>query len=268
MQESSFPGGDAPGATPSDRVWRREYTEELDSTQDELKRRLRRGEAVDGVVLRAGAQTAGRGRRGDPWRSPPGGCYQTVAVEQSALAFSAPGFTLAVGVCLAEELRRRGVECLVKWPNDLYVSDLKLGGVLVESVRQHLLVGTGINVANEPPAGGTALAGWAVEAVAELAFAAVVRALRSHALARGGSEVGLRQRFARMDWLAGKRVSVGAATTEAVSGRRPALGADSLVHGVASGIDESGCLLVTEPGGALVRVHSGTVRSYGRGPAD
>lgn len=244
--------------------WHGEYVEELDSTQEELKRRLRRGEEVDGVVLRAAVQTAGRGRRGGVWRSEAGGCYQSVAVKQRDLIADAPGLTLAVGVCLAEGLRRRGVDCWVKWPNDLYVSDLKLGGVLVESVRRHLLVGVGINVANEPPPGGVALAGWPVEEVAELAWTGVVRALDSFAPARAGPPTDPLRRFERVDWLAGKRVSVGAAAAEVVGGERTGFSSQPSVQGIASGIDDTGCLLLTaDAGGTVVRIRSGTVTSVG-----
>ncbi|WP_376695735.1 biotin--[acetyl-CoA-carboxylase] ligase [Wenzhouxiangella sp. EGI_FJ10305] len=104
-------------------------------------------------ALVAEAQTAGRGRRGRGWQSPPGsGLYLSLAWHfESGLAGLAP-LSLVVGLAAAETLRSAsGAPVEVKWPNDLFVADAKLGGCLVELGGAaegpcRAVVGIGINL--------------------------------------------------------------------------------------------------------------------------
>ncbi len=115
-----------------------------------LLRRLRR--ASPRLTVAALEQTAGRGRHGRPWISLAGsGLYVSLLrlVRRSELA----AVPMLAGVGLAAALRRvAGVDCRLKWPNDLLVGGRKLGGVLVEAVsRGHgrpigTVIGFGINV--------------------------------------------------------------------------------------------------------------------------
>lgn len=105
----------------------------------------------------AEAQTAGRGRRGRGWRSPPGsGLYLSLAWHfESGLAGLAP-LSLVVGLTTAETLRQAGGAAVqVKWPNDLFVGDAKLGGCLVELGGAaegpcRAVLGIGINLFRTP----------------------------------------------------------------------------------------------------------------------
>lgn len=136
----------------------------LPSTQDEARRWLEAGEDVHGVVVRAASQSAARGQRARDWSSGLGGSYQTLIVREAGLAHPSPpqaAVVLALG--LAQTLQRYGVQVGLKWPNDLYYRGKKLAGVLVEAVQGHLLVGVGLNVANEVPEGAVGLRGWDVE---------------------------------------------------------------------------------------------------------
>src|SRR5829696_5507314 len=78
--------------------------------------------APHGAVAVAFAQTAGRGRQGRTWFSPPGaGLYMSVLVRNGAIA---PLLTLAGGVAVAEGIRRAtGLPPAIKWPNDIVVAD-------------------------------------------------------------------------------------------------------------------------------------------------
>lgn len=237
-------------------AWRIVNVGDVGSTQAEAKRLLATGPGFDGVVLRATSQTAGLGRRGGNWRSGPGGSYQTFVVPAAWLPNGAAGLTLAIGVELAERFRAAGARCEVKWPNDLYYLDRKLGGVLVEGVRDHFLVGVGVNVTNEVPDSATALRGWDVPAVSDLVIEAVTAAV--HAV--GANEVPvpetMRARFAALDWLAGKLVTV----SDVGDGAR----VDS-VSGVAAGIDALGRLVLESPDtGERTAVGSGTVSGVER----
>ncbi|MEO1236199.1 MAG: biotin--[acetyl-CoA-carboxylase] ligase [Planctomycetota bacterium] len=101
-----------------------------------------------GAVVVADGQTAGRGRQGKAWHSPPGkGLALSVAV---ASVRASDRLSLAVGVTLAEALDRwlvpAGRSTGIKWPNDLVVDGRKLGGVLVEAAEGFAVVGVGLNV--------------------------------------------------------------------------------------------------------------------------
>jgi len=106
----------------------------------------------EGVVVVADEQTAGRGRRGHSWFSPPGsGLYVSVVLVPSRAcvdpARATRLLTLAVGVALAEAVEAAaGLRVDLKWPNDLYVARRKLAGILAEASGDAVVVGYGINV--------------------------------------------------------------------------------------------------------------------------
>lgn len=104
------------------------------------------------AVCSAEAQTSGRGRRGERWVSPVArNLYFSLRYEVPAGNPYPKGLSLSVGVVIARAIKAGcGVPVKVKWPNDLYVLDRKLGGILVEiSVRPNgnldVIVGVGIN---------------------------------------------------------------------------------------------------------------------------
>jgi BirA family transcriptional regulator, biotin operon repressor / biotin---[acetyl-CoA-carboxylase] ligase len=111
----------------------------------------------EGLVVVADEQTAGRGRRGHTWFSPPGsGLYVSVVLAPASAshdpARATTLLTLAAGVALAEGIERAaGLRIDLKWPNDLQISRRKLGGILAESSgagdrSDTVVVGYGINV--------------------------------------------------------------------------------------------------------------------------
>ncbi len=99
------------------------------------------------LVLLAREQTAGRGRHGRDWVSPAGqGIYTSLLLSVGdAEALSA--LPLRVPLALCRGLAEAGVDCAIKWPNDLVVDGRKLGGVLIEALSggRALIVGYGIN---------------------------------------------------------------------------------------------------------------------------
>src|SRR5690606_18635680 len=102
----------------------------------------------EGSVIVADAQTAGRGRAGRRWWSPPGaGLYVSIVLRPPREVV--PLLTLAAGVAAAEGVEAAtSLGVAVKWPNDLYVAGRKLGGILTESRGglSCVIVGAGINV--------------------------------------------------------------------------------------------------------------------------
>ena len=102
------------------------------------------------VLLIAGEQTAGRGRRGRRWHSAPGAALTfSLARRVRRPARELAALSLVTGVAAARALRSLGVPVELKWPNDLVAGGGKLGGILVETRaagRESLAVfGIGIN---------------------------------------------------------------------------------------------------------------------------
>lgn len=132
---------------------RLEMMAEIDSTNEALKRRATESD-IHGLCLIAEQQTAGRGRLGKCWISPPesnlylslGWCLETDPAELG-------GLSLAIGAAIADNLESGfDVPVQLKWPNDMYLGGLKCGGILVELIHSgedgcHVVVGVGLNIA-------------------------------------------------------------------------------------------------------------------------
>jgi BirA family biotin operon repressor/biotin-[acetyl-CoA-carboxylase] ligase len=142
----------------------------LASTQDEARRLARTGERD--VVVVAGEQTGGHGRRGRSWTSPPGNLYATVVAAPGFAPAYRPAASLiaATALCRAiEDLAPAPVPVAVKWPNDVLLDGRKLAGLLLEITGDDaVLIGCGVNVRTAPPEFPEAatLAGAGVEATA------------------------------------------------------------------------------------------------------
>lgn len=124
----------------------------IDSTNQYLLERLETLQSGDACI--AEYQQAGRGRRGRQWFSPFGAnLYLSMfwRLEQGPAA--AVGLSLVIGIVMAEVLQELGAENVrVKWPNDLYLNDRKLAGILVELTGKtgdaaQIVIGAGINLA-------------------------------------------------------------------------------------------------------------------------
>ena len=113
-------------------------------------------DAPHGTVIRAVAQTAGRGQRGNSWESEPGKNLTVSIVVRPDNISAGDQFLIcrAVSVALVQLLDRvlpRGVEAEIKWPNDIYVGDKKICGILIEnsltgSTIDRSILGIGLNV--------------------------------------------------------------------------------------------------------------------------
>ncbi len=125
----------------------------LASTNTEARRLAEEG-APGGTVVLADRQSAGRGRRGRLWHSPPGkGIYFSLVLRPPGFspAAAAP-VTLATAVAVARCLRKKtGLSVSVKWPNDLLMGTKKIGGILTEAriseqALLYIVLGIGLNV--------------------------------------------------------------------------------------------------------------------------
>ncbi len=132
--------------------------ESLDGTNAALKRLVEEGSDVgEGVTVWAKMQTAGRGRAGRTWASPPGNVYVSILVAVPDVKADAPqlGFVAALAVVDAIfELPRHNAPppaVMCKWPNDVLVDGAKVCGILPELVtgpdqRSWIVLGIGVNL--------------------------------------------------------------------------------------------------------------------------
>jgi BirA family biotin operon repressor/biotin-[acetyl-CoA-carboxylase] ligase len=125
------------------------------STNDEAKRLARAG-AAEGTLVWAREQTAGRGRRGRSWASPPGNLYLSLVQRPDCLADRAAQLGFVAALAVGDALRPH-CETACKWPNDLLAGGRKIAGILLESetgaggVPAFVVVGVGVNLASAPP---------------------------------------------------------------------------------------------------------------------
>ena len=148
-----------------------EVLPEIASTNSELMRRARTG-SLEPVLLVAQRQTAGRGRLGRSWAGDAGRSL-TFSLGLPLAPGDWSGLSLAVGVSLAESLHPR---IQLKWPNDLWLADRKLAGVLIETASfgegagpgRYAVIGIGINIGAREAAGLSIAPAWLRELLPEV----------------------------------------------------------------------------------------------------
>ena len=122
------------------------WYDEVDSTNDVAKSWAQSG-AIEGSVVCAEVQSAGRGRRGAVWVCPAGeGLAFSVILRPTMSRALWPRIALVAGLAVAQSLEKLGLAAELKWPNDVLVAGKKICGVLVEAVGDAVIVGIGINV--------------------------------------------------------------------------------------------------------------------------
>ena len=233
-----------------------EVEREIDSTNAALKRRAL-SEDIHGVALFAETQTAGRGRLGRVWVSPPkSNIYLSLGWRTGLEPLKLAGLSLAAGCAIGEGLERNfGLKMQLKWPNDLYLGGKKCGGVLIDLVQSSnqdwtIVVGVGINVAMPNSGGNDIDQPWT-----DLSSHSAVPLTRNEV---GGQLLGAlvpllsswqvgafsqwRESWSRRDLMAGHQITVQQGN-HSISGR-------------ADGVDQSGALRVVTNEGLTV-VQSG-----------
>jgi BirA family biotin operon repressor/biotin-[acetyl-CoA-carboxylase] ligase len=118
-----------------------------------VARELAGAGAPHGTVVTADEQTAGRGRQGRAWTAPPGAALlYSAVVRPLEPRHSLLPLAVALAVCEVAEQSRPGIECKVKWPNDIHLDGRKLAGILIEARPQDgwAVIGVGLNLAIAP----------------------------------------------------------------------------------------------------------------------
>ena len=218
------------------------------STNDEA-RVLAEAGAPSGTVVTAAEQDAGRGRHGRRWSAPAGSALLCSAILRplgaghSLLPLAAP-----LAVCDAIEALAP-VRCAVKWPNDVWIDQRKVAGILIEArPPEWAVIGIGINLsvaAGEFPEDLR----WPATSVGHGAGSAAALDALTGPLSRwvGADPDGVVEAFASRDALRGREVSW------------EGVGDQGTGSGVAAGIDARGDLLVRTAGGEEIALGSGEV---------
>ncbi|MBB3195981.1 biotin--[acetyl-CoA-carboxylase] ligase [Roseateles terrae] len=202
----------------------------------------RRQHDLHPCLLVAEHQTHGRGRQGRAWHSTAGASL-TFSILLPLEVSDWSGLSLVVGTAIAEALDPDGQRLQLKWPNDLWLDQRKLGGILIETVpagsSRMAVIGVGLNVSDRARVADSQLStGFAClqellpevtppQALARLA-PALLKALAGFPVDGFGA---WRERFARRDLLLGQSVTAG------------------VLEGTAMGVSERGELLVQTPAG-------------------
>lgn len=233
--------------------WRLRVEESLPSTSDLVLRLAAAGEP-EGLAVLARRQTAGRGRDGRAWSSPPGNLYLSVLLRPGGAAREAGGYALLAAVALAEALEPElpdPTALRVKWPNDLLLGGAKLAGVLCESAAGEdgtldwLVMGLGANLAVAPDLPDRPTARLPAPVAPETVAARVLRALDTWRARIAGEGLGpLLDAWMRRGPEAGARLTL--------------RGGAAVTTGLYRGLDRDGALLLETEAG-IRRFASGEV---------
>ena len=238
------------------------FHDRVESTNDLAKAMALEG-AENGTVIIAEEQTSGRGRMGRKWLSPPSSNLLFSLLLRPDL-YTEKVFTLTMLLALStvEAVETQtGVNAMIKWPNDIYVQDRKLAGILTEfSVTgnrlSHVILGIGINVNWDPEEAtgshmlypATSLMREAGHTVSrEFLLINILSAYETHYMdvSRNGP-ARVQELWNKRSMLTGRNVSVEISNNE-------------VINGTAIGIDEKGALLVSDIKGQTHTILNGDV---------
>jgi BirA family biotin operon repressor/biotin-[acetyl-CoA-carboxylase] ligase len=212
-----------------------EVLQRIDSTNTEVMRRAKTGQ-LDPILLVAEQQTAGRGRLGRNWHSSDADPKSLPLMFSLGMVLSPAswsGLSLAVGVSVAQSLHP---DLRLKWPNDVWLDNRKLGGILIETASfgddRYVVIGVGINVGPRPAAGLSTPPAWLQEVQPDMDAASALQRILP-ALVHGIQQfeakgfAPFQAGFNALDALAGRVINLSDGTT-----------------GQSRGVDASGALLV------------------------
>ncbi|MFH2122251.1 MAG: biotin--[acetyl-CoA-carboxylase] ligase [Pseudomonadota bacterium] len=239
------------------------FLETVDST-NQMARELAAAGNPHGYAVVASSQKAGRGRLGKSWQSPPGkGLYSTILLRPGLCIQDYSKLTLTAGLAVSQIIEEMcQLKVALKWPNDIYISGRKCGGILVESsslqgeVDEYFaLVGIGVNVNVDKDSFTadlqTSATSLFLESGKEFEILTLFEAIRTRLLqlvsqlAREGFADILDQ-WRERDMLQGRWLQWLTPTGE-------------VVYGESMGVDNSGTLSVRDRSGTIHEVLSGDV---------
>ena len=121
--------------------------DKISSTQDYAHDLIADGKAANKTIIKALAQSAGRGRYRRTWVSHHGNLYTSFIYK---VPERDPKLSYAVAVAVAETLENFGLKPQIKWPNDVLIDGKKISGILIEYSQNFVIIGIGINIQTCP----------------------------------------------------------------------------------------------------------------------
>lgn len=214
----------------------------IDSTNQYLLNKI--SSLTSGDSCTAEFQSKARGRRGNQWFAPFGSnLYFSMYWRLDQGIAAVMGLSLVVGIVVADTLRQlSGQDIKVKWPNDLYLNDKKLAGILVELVARtgdlaHAVIGVGVNLNMKNPDTNIVNQEWACLGAIDrnLCVAKIAQALKIKLTAfEQNGLASFIEDWDRLDNFANRHVKL--------------LIGDNVVRGIAKGINEQGALMLEQAG--------------------
>lgn len=240
--------------------FRLEQRAKIDSTNDEA-RRLAAAGFGHGTVVSAVEQSAGRGRRGRAWMSPPGNLHCSILLDRGPDPAAAPQLTFVAAIALRDALADLALipDFRVKWPNDVLCAGAKIAGMLLEQAGDLIILGVGVNVVAHPdqalyPATSLAKTGSGAEAL-DVLTAFCERLGHWYGIWRAEGFAPIREA-----WL---EVAVGLG--QPVTAR---LADESVLEGRFSGLAPDGALEMADENNHIRRILAGDVFFNGTGGSD
>lgn len=230
----------------------------IDSTNTEAAKQARLG-ADEGLCVLARQQTAGRGRKGRAWVSDmDAGLYFSLVLRPKVAVRYLPLITLMTGVAVHDALREFDLRPDIKWVNDILIGDLKISGILAETVDTPqglaVVVGIGVNLTSRAFPDEIAATATSIETKTGRPIAAdeVAEQLTGYLSyfyeilnAPGGPAEIVDQWRRRSSYFSGKSVRV---TLES-----------EVIEGTTDGLEENGALRVKTQGGSVTIIQAGDV---------
>ncbi len=210
------------------------------------------GSAGEGFWLRAERQSGGVGRLGRKWESPEGNLYCSTIVDIRAGDPAPSSLSFLAGLAVYDAIRSflPDADMVLKWPNDILVSRAKICGILLERVKDQVVVGIGVNIAVAPEVADRAVTsladqGASVDAAGFLAclsqaFEALVKIWRERGVAYILSE------WQKLAHPVGSMISTSDERGEKITGEF-------------AGLTAEGALCLRKTDGTLIEIHAGDI---------
>jgi len=128
------------------------YLESIDSTQKELKKLLKEKVVKAPYALVSKSQTEGEGSRDNTWTGLEGNLFLSFCISLKELPpdLKLESASIYFAYILKETLADEGSQVWLKWPNDFYINNLKIGGMITSLVDEMLVCGVGLNLVENP----------------------------------------------------------------------------------------------------------------------
>lgn len=134
-----------------------DWFEELSSTHQYVIDGLRKGILYAPYAVGVDRQTEGIGSRGNQWFGEKGNLFFSFCVEEKHLSSDLPLASISIyfSAVTKEILEERGSQVWLKWPNDFYLKDKKIGGIITTKIGSCIVGSIGLNLCSSPPEFGT-----------------------------------------------------------------------------------------------------------------